>query len=187
MTIGYGELKKGMSIELDGEPYSVVDYERSKMQQRAPVMRIRFRSLRSGRIVDKTFSGYDVSFTPASVDRRSAQYIYRDGDFYYFMDNGTFDQFPMSSDQIANSLNFMVEQTEVELIFYEDNPISLELPITVDLEVSDSPPGVKGDTATGATKLATLETGLELQVPLFVNQGDTIKVDTRTGTYISRT
>jgi elongation factor P len=93
----------------------------------------------------------------------------------------------MSSDQIANSLNFMVEQTEVELIFYEDNPISLELPITVDLEVSDSPPGVKGDTATGATKLATLETGLELQVPLFVNQGDTIKVDTRTGTYISRT
>ena len=187
MTIGYGELKKGMSIELDGEPYSVVDYERSKMQQRAPVMRIRFRSLRSGRIVDKTFSGYDVSFTPASVDRRSAQYIYRDGDFYYFMDNDTFDQFPMSSDQIANSLNFMVEQTEVELIFYEDNPISLELPITVDLEVSDSPPGVKGDTATGATKLATFETGLELQVPLFVNQGDTIKVDTRTGTYISRT
>ena len=176
-----------MSIELDGEPYSVVDYERSKMQQRAPVMRIRFRSLRSGRIVDKTFSGYDVSFTPASVDRRSAQYIYRDGDFYYFMDNDTFDQFPMSSDQIATSLNFMVEQTEVELIFYEDNPISLELPITVDLEVSDSPPGVKGDTATGATKLATLETGLELQVPLFVNQGDTIKVDTRTGTYISRT
>ena len=187
MTIGYGELKKGMSIELDGEPYSVVDYERSKMQQRAPVMRIRFRSLRAGRIVDKTFSGYDVSFTPASVDRRSAQYIYRDGDFYYFMDNDTFDQFPMSSDQIATSLNFMVEQTEVELIFYEDNPISLELPITVDLEVSDSPPGVKGDTATGATKLATLETGLELQVPLFVNQGDTIKVDTRTGTYISRT
>lgn len=187
MTIGYGELKKGMSIELDGEPYSVVDYERSKMQQRAPVMRIRFRSLRSGRIVDKTFSGYDVSFTPASVDRRNAQYIYRDGDFYYFMDNDTFDQFPMSSDQISNSLDFMVEQTEVELIFYEDNPISLELPITVNLEVSDSPPGVKGDTATGATKLATLETGLELQVPLFVNQGDTIKVDTRTGTYISRT
>ena len=107
MTIGYGELKKGMSIELDGEPYSVVDYERSKMQQRAPVMRIRFRSLRSGRIVDKTFSGYDVSFTPASVDRRSAQYIYRDGYFYYFMDNDTFDQFPMSSDQIANSLNFI--------------------------------------------------------------------------------
>ena len=108
MTIGYGDLKKGMSIELDGEPYSVMDYERSKMQQRAPVMRIRFRNLKSGRIVDKTFSGYDVSFTPASVDRRTAQYIYQDGDFYYFMDNETFDQFPMNQDQISEALNFMV-------------------------------------------------------------------------------
>ena len=186
MTIGYGELKKGMSIELEGEPYSVVDYERSKMQQRAPVMRIRFRNLKSGRIVYKTFSGYDDSFTPAAVDRRTAQYIYQDGDFYYFMDNETFDQFPMNQNQITESLNFMVEQTEVELIFYDENPISLEMPITVELKVSDSPPGVKGDTATGATKIATLETGFELQVPLFVNQGDTIKVDTRTGNYISR-
>ena len=186
MTIGYRELKKGMSIELEGEPYSVVDYERSKMQQRAPVMKIRFRNLRSGRIVDKTFSGYDVSFTPAAVDRRKAQYIYPDGDFYYFMDSDTFDQFPMGAEQLADTLDFMVEQTEVELIFFEDNPISLELPTTVDLKVVDSPPGVKGDTAQGATKLATLETGFGLQVPLFVNQGDVIKVDTRTGSYISR-
>lgn len=102
------------------------------------------------------------------------------------MDTETFDQFPMDREQIADSLDFMIEQTEVELIFYEDNPISLELPTTVDLKVDDSPPGVKGDTAQGATKLATLETGLELQVPLFVNQGDFIKVDTRTGSYISR-
>ena len=86
MTIGYGELKKGMSIEMDGEPYSVVDYERSKMQKRAPVMRIRFRNLKTGRIVDKTFSGYDVNFSPASVERRKAQYIYRDSDLFYFMD-----------------------------------------------------------------------------------------------------
>ena len=187
MTIAFGELKKGLPIELDSEPYIVVEYKSHKMQQRAPVMQVRFRSLRTGKVVDKSFQGYDVKFTPAAIERKKAQYIYQDDDLYYFMDNDTFDQFPMSSDQIANSLNFMVEQTEVELIFYEDNPISLELPITVDLEVSDSPPGVKGDTATGATKLATLETGLELQVPLFVNQGDTIKVDTRTGTYISRT
>ena len=186
MTIGYRELKKGMSIELEGEPYSVVDYERSKMQQRAPVMKIRFRNLRSGRIVDRTFSGYDVSFTPASVDRRKAQYIYPDGDFYYFMDSDTFDQFPMGAEQLGDTLDFMIEQTEVELIFFEDNPISLELPTTVNLKVVDSPPGVKGDTAQGATKLATLETGFGLQVPLFVNRGDVIKVDTRTGSYISR-
>ena len=186
MTIGYGELKKGMSIEMDGAPYSVVEYERSKMQQRAPVMRIRFRNLKTGRVVDKTFSGYDVSFTPADVDRRKSQYIYQDGDFHYFMDSQSFDQFPMDHAQISEALNFIVEQMEVDLIFYKDSPITLELPITVDLKVSSSPPGVRGDTATGASKQATLETGLELQVPLFVNEGDVIKIDTRTGQYVSR-
>ena len=186
MTIGYGELKKGMSIEMDGEPYSVVEYERSKMQPRAPVMRIRFRNLKTGRVVDKTFSGYDVSFTPADVDRRKSQYIYQDGDFHYFMDSQSFDQFPMDHAQISEALNFIVEQMEVDLIFYKASPITLELPITVDLKVSSSPPGVRGDTATGASKQATLETGLELQVPLFVNEGDVIKIDTRTGQYVSR-
>ena len=186
MTIGYGELKKGMSIEIEGEPYSVVDYERSKMQQRAPVMRIRFRNLLTGRVVDKTFSGYDVSFTPADVERRKSQYIYQDGDFYYFMDNESYDQFPMDQGQVADTLDFIVEQTEVDLIFFKGTPITLELPITVDLKVINSPPGVRGDTATGASKEATVETGLMLQVPLFVKEGDVIKIDTRTGQYISR-
>ena len=186
MTIGYGELKKGMSIEIEGEPYSVVDYERSKMQQRAPVMRIRFRNLLTGRVVDKTFSGYDVSFTPADVERRKSQYIYQDGDFYYFMDNESYDQFPMDQGQVADTLDFIVEQTEVDLIFFKGTPITLELPITVDLKVINSPPGVRGDTATGASKEATVETGFVLQVPLFVKEGDVIKIDTRTGQYISR-
>ncbi|MBI51416.1 MAG: elongation factor P [Chloroflexi bacterium] len=186
MTIGYGELKKGMSIEIEGEPYSVVDYERSKMQQRAPVMRIRFRNLLTGRVVDKTFSGYDVSFTPADVERRKSQYIYQDGDFYYFMDNESYDQFPMDQGQVAETLDFIVEQMEVDLIFFKGTPITLELPITVDLKVINSPPGVRGDTATGASKEATVETGLVLQVPLFVKEGDVIKIDTRTGQYISR-
>ena len=186
MTIGYGELKKGMSIEIEGEPYTVVDYERSKMQQRAPVMRIRFRNLLTGRVVDKTFSGYDVSFTPADVERRKSQYIYQDGDFYYFMDNESYDQFPMDQGQVADTLDFIVEQTEVDLIFFKGTPITLELPITVDLKVINSPPGVRGDTATGASKEATVETGLMLQVPLFVKEGDVIKIDTRTGQYISR-
>ena len=186
MTIGYGELKKGMSIEIEGEPYTVVDYERSKMQQRAPVMRIRFRNLLTGRVVDKTFSGYDVSFTPADVERRKSQYIYQDGDFYYFMDNESYDQFPMDQGQVADTLDFIVEQTEVDLIFFKGTPITLELPITVDLKVINSPPGVRGDTATGASKEATVETGFVLQVPLFVKEGDVIKIDTRTGQYISR-
>ncbi|MCY4653330.1 MAG: elongation factor P [Dehalococcoidia bacterium] len=186
MTIGYGDLRKGMAIELDGEPYMVVDYERSKMQQRAPTMRIRFREIRSGKVLDRSFSGYDVKLTPADVERRSAQYIYDEDDLCYFMDTESYDQFPLIKEQISEELNYLKEEMTVDLIFYEDSPISLELPITVDLQVVDSPPGLKGDTATGATKPATLETGLLIQVPLFVNEGEYVKVDTRNATYLSR-
>jgi|TARA_B110000263_G_C15193826_1_gene457333 elongation factor P len=185
MTLNYGELKKGTSVELDGEPYSVVEYEHSKMQGRGAVMKIRFRSLRTGKILDKTFQG-DVKFSLAQVERRKSQYIYRDSGFYYFMDIESFEQFPMAKEQINESLKFMKEQLELELIFFKGNPIALDLPLNVDLKVTDSPPGVKGDTAQGATKLAVLETGLEISVPLFVNQGDFVKVDTRSGIYLSR-
>ena len=186
MTINYGELKKGISIEMDGEAYSVVDYERSKMQKRAPVIRMRFRNLKTGRVINRTFSGYDVSFNPASVERRKVQYIYNDDNHYYFMDIKSFEQFPMSYDQMGRAVDFIIEQTEIDLIFFGENPISLELPLNVDLKVTSSPPGVKGDTAQGATKAAKLETGFELHVPLFVNEGDIVKVDTRTGEYVSR-
>jgi elongation factor P len=186
MTIGYRDLRKGLAIELDGEPYAVVEYERSKMQQRAPVLRVRFRSLRTGRIVDRSFNGYDVKLTPASVERRTAQYIYEDGDLYYFMDVKSFDQLPLSRDQVDDSLPYLVEQTTVNLVFYQDEPIAIELPTTVDLTVTDTDPGFKGDTAQGGTKLATLETGLAVQVPLFVEVGAKVRVDTRTGQYLAR-
>ena len=186
MSIGFGDLKKGLAIELDGEPYAVVEYERSKMQQRAPVMRVRFRSLRTGRIVDRSFNGYDVNFTPASVEHRSAQFIYEDGDFYYFMDTKSFDQFPLSRDQMGESLPYLIEQTTVDLVFYQDQAIAIELPTTVELKVAATDPGHKGDTAQGGTKPATLETGLGVQVPLFVDIGETVRVDTRTGQYLAR-
>ena len=186
MTIGYGDLRKGMAIELEGEPYLVVDYERNKMQQRAPTMRIRFKEIRSGKVLDRSFSGYDVKLTPADVERRSAQYIYDEDDLCYFMDVDSYDQLPLSKDQISEELNYLVEEMTVDLVFFQDQPISIEIPITVDLKVVDSPPGLKGDTATGATKPATLETGLTIQVPLFVNEGETVKVDTRSGSYLSR-
>ena len=186
MTIGYGDLKKGMAIELDGEPFLVVDYERNKMQQRAPVMRIKFRGLRSGRLMEKTFSGYDVDFKLASVERRSANYIYQDDDLYYFMDTDSYEQFPLSKDQIGSALQFLVEQTTVDRVLFRDEPIPIELPNTVDLEVTETVPGVKGDTAQGGTKPATLETGFVVQVPLFVNQGAKVKIDTRSGDYLSR-
>lgn len=175
-----------MSIELDGEPYAVVEYERTKMQQRAPVTRIRFRSLKTGRVMDRTFQGYDVKLTLAAVERRSAQYIYKDGDLYYLMDTQSFEQFSLSSERIADSINYLVEQTGVELVFYKGEPIAIELPITVDLKVTQTEPGFKGDTATGGSKSATLETGLTIQVPLFVSHGDTVRVATRTGHYVSR-
>jgi len=186
MTVSYGELRKGMAVELDGEPFIVIDYERNKMQQRAPVMRIRFRDLISGRMTERTFSGYDVDFKLAAVERRSAQYIYSDDDFYYFMDTESFEQFPLSEEQIKDSLRYLIEQINVDLVLFRDNPVAIELPITVDLEVTETVPGFKGDTAQGGTKPATLETGLVVNVPMFVAQGEKIKVDTRTGNYLSR-
>lgn len=186
MTIGYGDLKRGLPIELDGEPYVVVEYKSRKMQQRAPVMQVRFRSLKTGRIVDRSFQGYDVKLTRAAVERRSAQYIYADDDLYYFMDAESFDQFPLSKDQIEDSLPYLVEETNVDVVFFEEAPIAIDMPITVDLKVTDAPPGHRGDTAQGGTKPATLITGHVVQVPLFVSEGDSVRIDTRTGDYLSR-
>ena len=186
MTLGYGELRKGIAIDLDGEPHIVVDYERSKMQQRAPTMRIRFRGIRSGRVIDRTFTGFDVKFTQAEVSRRRSQFIYNDGGLYYFMDMETFEQFPLPEEQLQEDIPYLVDQIEADLILHEDVPIALEMPITVNMRVSMTDPGHRGDTAQGATKPATLETGLVVNVPLFVSTDDVIKVDTRNGQYISR-
>ena len=186
MSIGYGDLRKGMAIELDGQPYIVAEYERSKMQKRAPVMRVKFRELKTGRLVERTFQGFDVKLTPASVERRKAQYIYSEDDLYYFMDSETFDQSPLTKDQLGESLQFLVEQINVDLILSEGTPVTIELPTSIDIKVADAPPGHKGDTAQGGSKPAILETGLVVQVPLFINSGETVKVDTRTGEYLSR-
>ena len=186
MTLGYGELRKGMAIDLDGEPHVVVDYERSKMQQRAPTMRIRFRGIKSGRVVDRTFTGFDVKFTQAEVRRRRAQFIYNDAGLYYFMDVETFEQFPLPEEQLQDDIPYLVDQVEADLVLQDDVPIAVEMPITVDMRVAMTDPGHRGDTAQGATKPATLETGLVVNVPLFVTTDDVIKVDTRNGQYISR-
>lgn len=185
MTINYGELKRGTSIELEGEPYSVVEYEHSKMQGRAPVMKIRFRSLRTGKILDKTFQG-DIKFTLAQVERRKVQYIYKDDLLYYFMDVETYDQFYLSGNQIEDKLPYLIEQIEIDAVFFEDKPISIDLPLSVDVQIIETDPGFKGDTAQGGTKPAKLITGLMVQVPLFIAKGDIIKIDTRSGEYLSR-
>ena len=185
MTINYGELKRGTSIELEGEPYSVVEYEHSKMQGRAPVMKIRFRSLRTGKILDKTFQG-DVKFSLAQVERRKVQYIYKDDLLYYFMDIETYDQFSLSNEQIEDKLPYLIEQIEIDAVFFEGEAISVDLPVSVDIEIVETEPGFKGDTAQGGTKPAKLITGLMVQVPLFIVKGEVIKIDTRSGEYLSR-
>ena len=186
MVIGVGEVRKGVNIELDGEPYQVLEFSSHKMQQRAPVIRLRLRELRTGRSVDRTFSGYDVKLNIAQVEHRSAQYLYNDDAFYYFMDTRTYDQYPLTREQLGEASHYLKEQVEVEVVFFREEPLTVELPTFVDLEVVDTPPGVKGDTAQGGTKPATLETGLTVTVPLFVNNGGVIRVDTRTGEYLER-
>jgi elongation factor P len=186
MTIGYGDLKRGLPIELDGEPYVVVEYKSRKMQQRAPVMQVRFRSLKTGRIVDRSFQGYDVKLTLASVERRSSQYIYEDDGMHYFMDTETFDQFPLAAEQVEDALPYMVVETTVQVVFHEGQPIAIDLPVSVELKVTEAPPGHRGDTAQGGTKPIKLETGLTVQAPLFVSEGETVRVDTRNGEYLAR-
>ena len=184
--IGVGDLRRGITLELDGEPYQVVEYQQHRMQQRAPVLRLKLRELKTGRLVERSFQAYSVKLALAEVEHRTAQYLYSDDNLYYFMDTTSYDQFPISQEKLGSVLNYLKEQTEVDLLFYQGEAITVELPTTVDLQVVDTPPGVRGDTAQGGTKPATLETGLVVQVPLFVNNGEAIRVDTRTGEYVTR-
>ena len=186
MAIDFGDLKKGLPVEIDGEAYEVVEYERNKMQKRAPVLRIRLRSYRTSRIMDKTISGSDIKLELASIERKNAEYIYQDGDLYYFMDISDFEQFPLTKNQISDKLSYITEGQKVSIIFYNDSPISIELSASVELIVIEAEPGYKGNTAQGGTKPVKLETGLVINAPLFVEENDVLKVDTRNGNYLSR-
>ena len=186
MVIGVGDLRKGLTIELDGQPYQVVEHTTHKMQQRAPVVKLKLRDLKTGRTIEKSYNGYDVKLNRATVEQRAAQYIYQDADLYYFMDVENFEQFPLNDEQLGEGINYLVDQMELQIEFLKDVPISVQLPTFVELKVVDTPPGVKGDTAAGATKPAVLETGLTVNVPFFVNNGEAIRVDTRTGQYLER-
>ena len=186
MSINFSDLRKGMAIEVDGQPYEVMDYERHKMQQRAPVTRIKMRNMRDGKVIERTFQSYTTEFSLAPVEARPAQYLYTDGQFYTFMDMETYDQYPLNKEQLGDIVDYLKEETVLDVLFYNGSVINVRLPTFVELTVTDSPPGLKGDTAQGGTKPATLETGLTLQVPLFVNPGEKIKVDTRNGQYIER-
>jgi elongation factor P len=184
-VISTGDLRKGIAIELDGELWQILDFHHIKMGRGSAQVRIKLRNVKKGQTVERTFQAGE-KWPRAWLDRRSVQYLYRDGSDLHFMDSESFEQFTLSERQLEDETAFMTEGMTLDRVSYEGETIGVELPITVDLRVSETEPGFAGDTATGARKPATLETGHVLQVPLFVQQGDTIRVDTRTGEYQTR-
>ncbi len=183
--IGSGELRKGIIIELDGELYQVLEYHHLKLGRGSAQMRLKVRDIRGGHTIERTFQATE-KFARARLDFRTMQYLYNEGDLYYFMDEENFEQLPINASQLGDALNYLKEGMSLEVSSYKGEMVGVELPITVELKVTQTEPGFKGDTATAGNKPAKLETGLKIQVPLFINQGDIIKVDTRNGTYLER-
>lgn len=183
--IDVNDLRKGVTFELDGQLFKVLDYSHNKSGRGNASIRIKARNLRSGSNIEKTFQSGD-RVPEANLDFHNSQYLYSDGDLYYFMDNDTFDQPAIKSDVLGDSAKFLKEGMECKLTFYKGEALDVEMPITVDLLVEYAETAVRGDTATGVTKKVRTETGVEVQCPNFVKTGDVIRVDTRTGEYITR-
>ncbi len=178
------ELRKGVIIELEDKLYQVVDYQHVKMKRTA-LAKVKLRDINAGHTIERSFQSSE-RLVRARLDSRQMQYLYNDGELYYFMDEGSYEQMPLNTSQLGDALSYLKEGNSVEVSSYKDEIVGIALPITVELEITGTDPGFKGDTATGGNKPATLETGLTIQVPLFINEGDVIKVDTRTGTYLER-
>ncbi len=182
---GTTELRKGTKVEIDGEPYIVVESQFVKPGKGNAFTRCRLKSLVSGNVIDRTWkSGERIK--KASLEEMQMQFLYADGDQYHFMNTATYDQVAIPKDNLGDAHLYLLEQMEVAVLFHNGQPLSVELPNFVVLEITHADPGVKGNTATGSTKPATLETGAVVQVPLFVEQGERVKVDTRTGEYVER-
>ena len=178
--------EKDWPSKLTASPSRLLITTATRCSSAPPSPRVKVKNLLSGSVTEKTFQAYETSFTPADVDSADAQYLYYDGEFYNFMDMETYDQHQLTQDQLGDGLNYLKEEITLEISFYKGAIIGVKLPTFVDLVVTYSPPGLRGDTAQGGTKPATLETGHTLNVPLFVNEGQTIKVDTRNGQYVER-
>ncbi|MEA2641496.1 MAG: elongation factor [Chloroflexota bacterium] len=183
--ISTGDLKKGVVIEMDGQLFQIMDYQHLKIGRGSAQVRMKLRNVRSGAVVDRTVQAGD-KWPRVRLERRNVSYLYEDAPNYVFMDQENFEQISLTRDQLGDAANYLKDGIEFEVLMFEEEPIGVEPPITVELEITNTEPGFRGDTASGGTKPATLETGLVVSVPLFVNQGETIKVDTRTGTYIER-
>ena len=183
--VSAGDFKNGLTVEIEGNIYQILDFQHVKPGKGAAFVRTKLKNIINGGVVEKTFRPTE-KFETAHIDRKDMQYLYSDGDLYNFMDMETFDQLAVNADVVGDSLKFVKETDTVKVISHQGNVFAIEPPITVELRVTETEPGVKGDTATGATKPAIVETGAQIMVPLFVNQDDVLKIDTRTGEYLSR-
>ncbi|MFH2128357.1 MAG: elongation factor P [Pseudomonadota bacterium] len=179
------EFRRGLKIEIDGKPYTIVEFQHVKPGKGGAFVRTKLKNLETGQVLEQTFrSGAKVDIP--DLEENNVQYLYQDGDNYVFMDNDTYDQLFIAEEFLGDAVNYLKANIEAKVLFFNGKPIGVDLPITVELEVAETEPGVKGDTATGASKNATMETGLVVQVPLFIEQGEVLRIDTRTGEYIER-
>lgn len=183
--IAASDFRKGITFEINGEPFIVVDFQHVKPGKGAAFVRTKYKSLISGAIREEAFNPAE-KFPRAHIETKDMQYLYSDGELYFFMDNETYDQIPLSFEQVEDAILYMKENDSATLKFYKGNCFLVEAPNFVVLTVTESEPGIKGDTTSNATKKATVETGAVIDVPLFVNEGDKIKIDTRSGEYLSR-
>ena len=183
--ISAGDFRNGLTVLIEGNIYQILEFQHVKPGKGAAFVRTKIRNVISGAVTEKTFNPND-KYPTAFIERKDMQYLYNDGDLYYFMDNETFDQIALGPDVIGDSLKFVKENENVTIVSHAGNAFQVEPPISVELLVTECEPGEKGNTAQGATKPCIVETGAQVMVPLFVNEGDTLKIDTRTGEYSSR-
>jgi elongation factor P len=185
MAVDTSQFRNGLKIELDGEPFTMIFFQHVKPGKGGAFVRTKVKNLKTGRVLDRTFrAGERVD--EADVEERTMQYVYQEGDNLVFMDTSSFEQIPFTPAQVGDARKFLKENLEVSVVFWRGQPIGLELPSFIEASVTRCDPGMKGDTASGATKPATIETGAVLQVPLFIKEGDVLRVDTRTGAYVER-
>ena len=183
--ISAGDFKNGITVEIDGNIYQILEFQHVKPGKGAAFVRTKYRNLKTGAIREEAFNPSD-KFPKAHIEKRQMQYLYNDGELYYFMDEETYDQIPLNYVQVEDAIKFLKENEVATIRFYQGQAFQVEAPNFAELEVVETEPGIKGDTASNVTKAATVETGAVVQVPLFINQGDKIKIDTRTGEYLSR-
>ena len=183
--ISAGDFRNGVTFELDGQVFQVVEFQHVKPGKGAAFVRTKIRNVINGSIVERTFNPSD-KMAKALIERKDMQYLYSDGDLYYFMDVESYEQIPVNVASLIDSLKFVKENMVCKILLFKGKVFGIEPPTFVELEITETEPGYKGDTAQGATKLATLETGAQVKVPLFIDQGEKIKIDTRTGEYMER-